>query len=149
MEQSRWPRRKKRACSHRVTELYHSKENLTLFCIRPHKCGRGVWRRAVVLRQKLNGPYILFQQGGAAPHGVVQIASPATPWERLETTIARCRGGWGGREEGDVSWSSHSSMGREIVCDGITQGTPFLHDSMVPQRARRTQRVRWGRSGRL
>lgn len=56
----------------------------------------------------------------------------------------------GGKEEGgDVSWSSHSSVERESVCDETAKGTPFLLDSMAPHRARKSQQVRWGRSGSL
>lgn len=36
----------------------------------------------------------------------------------------------GGKEgkEGDVSWSSHSSVERESVCDETAKGTPLLPD---------------------
>lgn len=61
------------------------------------------------------------------------------------------RGGGGERREegGDVSWSSHSSVERESVCDETAKSTPFLLDSMAPHRARKSQQVRWGRSGSL
>lgn len=45
-----------------------------------------------------------------------------------------------------MSWSSHSSVERESVCDETARGTPFLLDSIVPHRARKSQQVSWERS---